>query len=441
MSQEALAVLDKAMPDVNYHEAITLSGVGKVYRIYDHPADRLKQSFMRGHKHYFTEHTALHPIDLTIGKGQTVGVIGSNGSGKSTLLQLITRTLTPTSGTIHVQGQVSALLELGAGFNPDYSGHDNIYLNGSIMGLSRAEIDAKYADIVTFSGLEPRMLQQAVSTYSSGMYVRLAFAVAIAVNPDILIVDEALAVGDEGFQRKCFARIRQLQEQGATILFVSHSARAIVDLCDHALLLDQGELLMQGSPSEVVASYHKMLFAPEEERATARSAITDKRLAPASAAAPETRTEYATNGGYIEGVKLCDADGHSVTLLMPDETYTLHYTLHLKRDVQHLRCSMMVKTLTGIELAGALQHVQSDASHIVSAGTQLDVSFQFRCVMEKGDYFINVGAVEEQSGQYQFIHRIVDALHIKVQPSTTSRTIEPTGFMDMGIEGEAICLT
>jgi lipopolysaccharide transport system ATP-binding protein len=265
--------------------AIRLHEVGKIYRIYPHPSARLKQSFTRGRKHYFTEHVALKPLTLDIPKGHTVGVVGVNGSGKSTLLQLITRTLTPTSGEITVRGRVSALLELGAGFNPEFSGDENIYLNGSIMGLKRAEIAALYAEIVSFSGLQPHLLKQPVKTYSSGMYVRLAFAVAIAVSPDILIVDEALAVGDEGFQRKCFARIKTLQEQGATILFVSHSARAVVDLCDHALLLDGGELLMQGTPADVVAQYHKMLFAREEDRASIRATIHTAHSTPAPAAA------------------------------------------------------------------------------------------------------------------------------------------------------------
>jgi lipopolysaccharide transport system ATP-binding protein len=419
--------------------AIRLQAVEKRYRIYHHPSDRLKQSLVRGRKHYFTEHVALQPLTLEIARGQTVGVIGVNGSGKSTLLQLITRTLSPSGGTIEVHGRVSALLELGAGFNPEFSGEENVYLNGSIMGLSRQEIAARYDDIVAFSGLPLHMLSQPVKTYSSGMYVRLAFAVAIAVEPDILIVDEALAVGDEGFQRKCFARIRALQEGGATILFVSHSARTIVDLCDYALLLDAGELLMEGAPADIVAAYHKMLFAREEDRPAIRSEIAQQQpVTPHPAlkiSAPESRMEYVPDGGRIADVVLLDAAGQETRVLIMGESYQLRYRVLCEREMQSLKCSMMLKTMTGIELAGALGTGDSDSMVHVAEGQVLDVCFEFRCSLIKGDYFINVGVVEEQFGTYRFVHRIIDALHIKVQDAVdaATRPLEPRGFVDIGI--------
>jgi lipopolysaccharide transport system ATP-binding protein len=417
--------------------ALRLCEVSKTYRIYPHPSARLKQSLVRGRRHYFTEHTALQPLTLEIPRGHTVGVVGVNGSGKSTLLQLITGTLTPSSGSIEVNGRVSALLELGAGFNPEFTGDENIYLNGSIMGLSRAEVAAKYNEIVAFSGLSPHLLQQSVKTYSSGMYVRLAFAVAIATSPDILIVDEALAVGDEGFQRKCFARIRELQEGGATILFVSHSARAVIDLCDHALLLDAGELLMQGAPSEVVAQYHKMLFAREQDRPTVRESIrathsTAAPIAPSfSIHAPESRTEYLPDGGRIHDVQLTTLAGESTSLLTRDEEYMLAYHFTAEEDIAAFKCSMMLKTLTGIELSGALSH----ASCAMKGGEMVKVVFRFRCILVRGDYFINVGAVEEAFGTYRFLHRIVDALHIKVQDGVLDNaSCEARGFVDLGAQ-------
>ena len=423
--------------------AIRLADVGKIYRIYPHPSDRLKQSFVRGRKHYFTEHVALKPLTLDIPRGHTVGVVGINGSGKSTLLQLITRTLTPTSGHIEVRGRVSALLELGAGFNPEFSGDENIFLNGSIMGLTRSEIEKRYDEIVAFSGLQPHLLRQPVKTYSSGMYVRLAFAVAIAVSPDILIVDEALAVGDEGFQRKCFARIKELQESGATILFVSHSARAVTDLCDHALLLDAGELLMQGSPAEVVAQYHKMLFAREEDRAAIRASIQSQEakkffeLAPVAIPAPESRTEYVPDGGIISDVRLTTPEGEETALLTTGERYQLHYRVTFDRAMSDISCSMMLKTLTGMEFAGAHGGENSQALAEVQAGDVRDICFECICQLTKGDYFLNVGVLENQFGAYRFVHRIVDALHIKVQDRTTpvagSRT-KPLGFVDLNIE-------
>ncbi len=421
--------------------AIRLHDVGKIYRIYPHPSDRLKQSFVRGRKHYFTEHVALKPLTLDIPRGHTVGVVGMNGSGKSTLLQLITRTLTPTSGSLEVSGRVSALLELGAGFNPEFTGDENIFLNGSILGLSRNEIEKRYDDIVAFSGLPLHLIKQPVKTYSSGMYVRLAFAVAIAVSPDILIVDEALAVGDEGFQRKCFARIKALQESGATILFVSHSARAVTDLCDHALLLDTGELLMQGTPSEVVANYHKMLFAREDDRAGVRASIqsveakskTFSDLIVPATASPESRTEYVADGGKINEVRLTNAQGEETVLLLPGEPYQLHYRVTWERPLSNISCSMMIKTLTGIEFAGAHggEHQQIFAQ--VHTGEVTDIRFDFICRLMSGDYFLNVGVLENQFGTYRFIHRIVDALHIKVQPSHTNlpEHTKPLGFVDL----------
>ncbi len=229
-------------------ESILLDRVSKRYKIYDRPQDRLKQTLLRGKRCYFREHEALKPLSLTIDRGETVGIVGQNGSGKSTLLQMVCGTLNPSGGEMHINGRLSALLELGAGFNPEFTGRENIILNASILGLSEKEIEEKYQDIVAFSGLESDLLSRPVKTYSSGMYVRLAFSVAIAVEPDILVVDEALAVGDEAFQRKCYARIAEMQARGVTILFVSHAPNLIMELCSRAILLDGGELLMDAAP-------------------------------------------------------------------------------------------------------------------------------------------------------------------------------------------------
>ncbi len=419
--------------------AIIIDNVSKTYKIYNKPIDRLKQSFMGGRKHYFTEYDALQPLSLEIQKGQTVGIIGENGSGKSTLLQLITNTLTPTTGSITVDGRVSALLELGAGFNPEFTGHDNIYLNGSILGLSTAEIDALYDGIIAFSGLEMRMIHQPVSTYSSGMYVRLAFAVAIAVEPDILIVDEALAVGDEGFQRKCFARIKALQEGGATILFVSHSARTIIDLCDHAILLDHGDMLAQGTPAHVVAQYHKILFAEVKDKPAIREAILrgaepNENKAQANQAAPESREVYIPQGATIEEVALLDAKGQPAQMLEHNKHYQVQLKVSTQQAFTELLYAMTIKTMTGIEVAAAVFH--GNDARAVAAGEQITVRFGFPCTLYKGDYFINVGVIQRVHGVTKFIHRITDACHLKVLPLNgleRDRRIEPLGLVDIGI--------
>jgi lipopolysaccharide transport system ATP-binding protein len=238
--------------------AIHAQNLGKAFQLYDRPIDRLKQMLMRGRRKYYKEFAALHDVSFELPKGEVLGLVGRNGAGKSTLLQLICGTLSPSSGQVSVHGRVAALLELGAGFNPDFTGKENIYLNASILGLSKAEIDARYEDIVEFSGIAD-FIHQPVKTYSSGMYVRLAFSIATSVDPDILVIDEALSVGDGAFARKSFDRIMRLKEKGATILFCSHSIYQIEALCTRALWLEKGVVRLMGDPSTVVARYQNFL--------------------------------------------------------------------------------------------------------------------------------------------------------------------------------------
>ncbi|MDX8395492.1 MAG: ABC transporter ATP-binding protein, partial [Mariprofundaceae bacterium] len=236
--------------------AIRVKNIGKTYQIYDKPQDRLKQSFWRGRKQYYREFKALDEISFEVKKGESVGIIGRNGSGKSTLLQIICGTLAPTSGTVEINGRVGALLELGSGFNPEFSGKENVYMNASILGLSKKEIDAKYDEIVSFSEIGD-FIEQPVKTYSSGMMVRLAFAVQISIQPDILIVDEALSVGDFFFQQKCFNYIRELFSKGVTLLFVSHDMGSVRDLCTRILYLNKGLMLFDGDPVEGIPMYFR----------------------------------------------------------------------------------------------------------------------------------------------------------------------------------------
>jgi lipopolysaccharide transport system ATP-binding protein len=238
--------------------AIHAHNLSKAFQLYERPIDRLKQMLMRGRRRYYKEFSALHDVNFELRKGEVLGLVGRNGAGKSTLLQLICGTLTPTSGKVTVQGRVAALLELGAGFNPEFTGQENIYLNASILGLSKAEIDERYAAIVEFSGIAD-FIHQPVKTYSSGMYVRLAFSIATSVDPDILVIDEALSVGDGAFARKSFDRIMRLKEKGATILFCSHSIYQIEALCTRALWLDKGVVQLTGDPATVVAGYQAFL--------------------------------------------------------------------------------------------------------------------------------------------------------------------------------------
>lgn len=261
--------------------AIRAEGLSKTFAVYERPLDRLLQLLVGASRQYGKRFTALSDISFSLPKGQVLGLVGDNGAGKSTLLQLICKTLTPTSGKLEVHGRVAALLELGAGFNPDFSGRENIYLNAAVLGLTQAEIEARYASIVEFSGVG-EFIEQPVKTYSSGMYMRLAFSIATCVDPDILVIDEALSVGDGAFARKSFDRIMALRDKGATILFCSHSMYHIDAICDQAIWLESGKIKMLGSPGDVTRAYSAQLAASEDASSVPFSNLSGQDLPPIS---------------------------------------------------------------------------------------------------------------------------------------------------------------
>ena len=242
--------------------AIQIHQVEKKYHLYKKPSDRIWQFFSKHPDAYCEQYRALLPIDLKLHKGEVLGIVGENGAGKSTLLQLICGTLMPSGGTIQTNGRIAALLELGSGFNPEFTGRENVFLNASILGLSRQEIELKYEDIVAFSGIEA-FIDHPVKTYSSGMLVRLAFSVATSVNPEILVIDEALSVGDGAFARKSFERIMELKRQGTTILFCTHNLYQVEAICTQAIWLNKGQCMGQGSPSQIVKRYEAHLHGIE----------------------------------------------------------------------------------------------------------------------------------------------------------------------------------
>jgi lipopolysaccharide transport system ATP-binding protein len=419
---------------------IAVHDVGKCYRIYAQPQDRLKQALGWGRRQYFREFWAVRGVSLQVRRGEVVGIVGRNGSGKSTLLQMICGILTPTTGAIEAHGRVAALLELGAGFNPEFTGRENVFMNGAILGLSRAQIEERYQDIVAFSELE-EFIDRPVKTYSSGMFVRLAFAVATSCEPDILVVDEALAVGDEAFQRKCFSRLERIRERGGTILFVSHAAGAVVQMCDSAYLLDQGELILSGSPRDVITAYHKLIHAPPERTKLVRQQILDQRLAvqPTRAALEEDRTpaerlapaplqpafdphlqsksciEYESSGARISDARITTPCGQQVNLLVPREEYVLRYRVDFDRPAFRVRFGTMVKSISGNDLGGSAT-AAADCPH-VPAATRAEVSIRFCCLLPPGVYFMNVGLRGTVHQDDIFLHRLVDALAFRVLSS------------------------
>lgn len=431
--------------------AVRVQGLHKVFPVYSKPHYRLMQMLVPGSKRrWYREFEALRSLDFTVPKGQTVGIVGRNGSGKSTLLQIICGTLAPSSGQVEVNGRVAALLELGAGFNPEFTGRENVMLNATVLGLSGAEIAERLDDILAFADIGA-FIDQPVKTYSSGMYVRLAFAVAINVTPEILIVDEALSVGDEAFQRKCFARIEAIRDAGATVLFVSHSASAVVDLCDRALLLDQGELLADGSPKAVVSHYQKMLYAPADRVAQVREAIragsadTDAvAVSTAAVAAPPdphgldayweeglvsgSTIVYENRGARILDPHLITLDGRRVNVIVPGAEYVYTYQVEFDRSITGVRCGMMIRTVTGIELAGAATSQAADAVALVERGARLRVRFRFRCLLAPGAYFLSAGVLARLEEGEEFVDRRIDVAMFKVMPASGRLA---TGIVDL----------
>lgn len=449
--------------------AIEARGLSKVYPVYAKPHHRLMQALdprRRGGWH--NEFHALRPLDLSIRRGETVGIVGRNGSGKSTLLQLICGTLAPTTGSIEVSGRIAALLELGAGFNPDFTGRENAYLNGSVLGLSRAELDACFDDIAAFADIG-EFMEQPVKNYSSGMYIRLAFAVAINVTPEILVVDEALSVGDEAFQRKCYARIERIREQGATVLFVSHAAGTVVELCDRAILLDQGELIAQGRPRGIIARYQKMLYAPADSAARVREEIRREYATDATAEAgaahavdavprtakpasfqepadleqarwdpglvPASTVVYENRGARIVDPHIETHRGERVNVLVSGDEYVYAYGIEFEQTLTRVRWGMMMRSIIGIDIAGCASAQPKDAIPVVERGTSLKARFRFRCLLAPGVYFANAGVLAAVGEGEEFVDRRIDVAMFRVMPQWDRLA---TGLVDMDVAPEAV---
>jgi lipopolysaccharide transport system ATP-binding protein len=446
--------------------AIRVENLSKRFEIYAAPHDRLKQFVLprlqslagRDQSQYFSDFWALKDVSFEVKKGEVVGIIGRNGSGKSTLLQIICGTLAPTSGSIQTQGRVAALLELGSGFNPEFTGRENVYLNATVLGLTQAEIDARFDAIAAFADIGA-FIDQSVKTYSSGMMVRLAFAVAINVDPEILIVDEALSVGDELFQRKCFSRIEAIRASGATILFVSHSGGTVVELCDRAILLDSGECLCIGAPKQIVGRYQKLLYAPPEQRATLRQALRYSELPSASLVpeaaepvahapalqesfdphlVPSSTIAYESRGALIQNPAVRTQAGEQVNNLVRGKTYRYTYRVQFSTSASNVRFGMLIKTTTGLELGGGVTASSAHTSLAsVAAGACYAVEIRFVCALNPGVYFLNAGVVGDLAGTETFLHRVVDITLFRVLPDAQTLA---TGIVDFACVPDLVLL-
>jgi lipopolysaccharide transport system ATP-binding protein len=447
--------------------AISVRGVSKHYLLFARPEHRLKQSVLprlqrlvrRPQRQYYRDFRALSDVSFDVRRGETVGIIGRNGCGKSTLLRVICGILQPTSGSVSVRGRIAALLELGSGFNREFTGRENVYVNGAILGISRAEMTARFDAIARFADIGD-FIDQPVKTYSSGMQLRLAFATAINVDPDILVIDEALAVGDEAFKRKCYARIEEIKKKGSTILFVSHSHESIVRLCTRAVLLDRGELLLHGTPKTVVHQYQRLLNASPESAPQIRKEILAMRGTEAVAAVsavptpteagtvekvngaatagtvlsplgsssepgdfyvsdfkPQTTVHLEERGARIRDARILALDGRQVNMLKLGNRYAVEYCVEFTQAAIDVDCEVAFRTTEGVRVATAnTARVTSLRIQCVEPGQAATVRMEFSCLMLPRPYFITCAVRGSVNSERIVMNSVIDALMLRVLP-------------------------
>ncbi len=409
--------------------AIKVSQISKIYKLYESPSARLKDALGFSKKSTYKEHAALHNITLEIKRGETVGIIGTNGSGKSTLLKIITGVIGQTQGEVEVNGRISALLELGAGFNMEYTGIENVYLQGTMMGFSREEIAKKMDAILEFADIG-QFVHQPVKTYSSGMFVRLAFAVAINIEPEILIVDEALSVGDVFFQAKCYRKFEEFKKMGKTILFVSHDLSSITKYCDRAVLLNKGIKVMEGTPKEAVDRYKMALVEQEEEQRKENTALwkpeqTKEKWRNALSVNPET-LEYGDKKAEIIDFAIIDKTGKITNVIDKGQMCTIKMKVLFHKDVSEPIFAFTLKNLMGIEITGTNSMLEKQTIEPKKAGDIQVVSFTQRMILQGGEYLLSFGCTGYEKEAFQVHHRLYDVCNLTVISSKNT-----VGYFDM----------
>lgn len=412
---------------------IRLDTISKCYRIFQNPQDRFKQALLdrfqgvlgkKSASPLYREHWALRDVSFELQPGEAVGILGRNGAGKSTLLQIIAGTVEPTSGTVLTSGRITALLELGSGFNPEFTGRENVFLNAQILGLSREDALARFDDIAGFADIGD-FIDQPVKTYSSGMMMRLAFAVQTVLDPNVLIVDEALSVGDAKFQEKCFRKLRMLRENGTSILFASHDINAVTSFCDRALLFDAGQLVDSGRPVDVSKSYIESLYseAPtnlmHEEREDLTVEAETERTSPIQSLAYDPTKTNTVPGDYRFGdrkveivtVAIFDRTGKTTEVLVSGDQYRITQTVVAHFPVIDLASGFIIRNKRGVDLFGITNKTAGVEIPRIEAGQIFEISIEFDAWLAAGDYFLQAANAGENGIQYDCR---IDALHFVV---------------------------
>ncbi len=395
--------------------AISVEGVKKIYKLYQKPFHRVLDALGMG-KHNYREHEALKGIDFEIHQGECVGIIGTNGSGKSTILKIITGVVNPTEGNVTVNGRISALLELGAGFNMEYNGIENVYLNGTMMGFTEEEITAKLDDILAFADIGDYVYQPC-KTYSSGMFVRLAFAVAINIEPEILIVDEALSVGDVFFQAKCYHKFEEFKKMGKTIVFVSHDLSSIQKYCDRVVLLNKGEKLGEGLARDMIDAYKQVLvgqYQIGEEEETLLDDEDIRALAAKQAGHNPELLEYGTREAEIFDYYITDEKGTKTTAIEKGTKFTIHYKVRFHADKPAPIFTYKFKNAHGTEITGTNTMYEKAFLDSVSSGEVKEVTFTQMMNLQGGEYLLSLGCTGFEGDVFQAYHRLYDVLNVTV---------------------------
>ena len=398
--------------------SIEVNGVHKIYKLYNRRSDRLKDALGLWRKDkLYSENHALDGVSFKVGKGETVGIIGTNGSGKSTILKIITGVITPTSGEVKVNGRISALLELGAGFNLEYNGVENVYLNGTMMGYSDKEIEEKLPAILEFADIG-EYVYQPVKTYSSGMFVRLAFALAINIDPEILIVDEALSVGDVFFQAKCFHKFEEFKKAGKTIVFVSHDLSSIAKYCDRVVLLNKGKLLGDGGTKEMIDAYKQVLvglYGDQSSNGGRRNTEGDVAL------------DYGNGQAHIEEIYVTDDKGRRISAILKGTEFAVHMRVSFKEDIEAPIFAWSVKDVKGTEICGTNTMIEKAWMEPVKAGEEKNICFTQTMQLQGGEYLLSFGVTGFKNGCFEVYHRLYDAINISCVSDK-----DTVGYFDMG---------